>query len=137
VLINTVTGLQGADGQQLELMRSVNASRWQEYRQIRFPTAIPFFFAGLKLALSVSVIGAIVAEWVSATEGLGYLLVYYNATLDTAKLFAVLVVLVILASALFAVLGLAERLLSWESRLKQATGRGVVVDTRRQAEAAL
>jgi NitT/TauT family transport system permease protein len=104
----------------LDLLRSVNASRWQTYREVRLPAAIPYIFAGLKLALTISVIGAIVSEWVSANAGLGYLLLFYNAGLRTTELFAVLLFLVLGASIAFAVLLLLEKLLSWESRISGA-----------------
>lgn len=119
VLINVVAGLGSTDKQLLVLADSVDASPAQIYWTIKLPSAVPNFFAGLKLAMTVSVIGAIVAEWVASNEGLGYLLVYYNSTLDTTSLFAVLVLLVILASALFGLIGLFERFTSWEARSRR------------------
>jgi ABC-type nitrate/sulfonate/bicarbonate transport system permease component len=118
VLINTLVGIQSVDHSQLALMRSVNSSRWQIYRHLRIPTAVPYIFASLKLALTVAIIGAIVAEWVASNEGLGYLLIFYNATLRTTELFAVLLMLVIVASLLFIAIALLQRTLSWETRLQ-------------------
>lgn len=117
VLINTLAGIDGTDRGHLDLLKSVNATRWQTYRQVRLPAAIPYVFAGLKLALTISVIGAIVSEWVSANAGLGYLLLFYNAGLRTTELFAVLLFLVLSASLAFGVLLFLERLLSWEARI--------------------
>ena len=117
VLINTLAGIDGTDRGHLELLKSVNASRWQTYREVRLPAAIPYVFAGLKLALTISVIGAIVSEWVSANAGLGYLLLFFNAGLRTTHLFAVLLFLVLAASIAFALLLVLERLLSWEARV--------------------
>ena len=117
VLINTLAGIDGTDRGHLDLLKSVNATRWQTYRQVRLPAAIPYVFAGLKLALTISVIGAIVSEWVSANAGLGYLLLFYNAGLRTTELFAVLLFLVLSASLAFGVLLFLERMLSWEARI--------------------
>lgn len=117
VLINTLVGIQSVDASQVALMRSVDSSQWQIYRHIRIPSAIPHIFASLKLGLTVAIIGAIVAEWVAANEGLGYLLIFYNANLRTAELFAVLLMLVLIASLAFLAISLLERMLSWEARL--------------------
>lgn len=133
VLINTIAGLESVDRAQLDLMRSVDASQAAVYRYVRFPAAVPFVFAGLRLALTVSIIGAIVAEWVAAERGLGYLLLLYNSQLRTANLFAVLLTLVLLASSTFALLSFLERRLSWEARLQ----RGSAVRTAAPAEAGL
>jgi NitT/TauT family transport system permease protein len=119
VLINVVAGLESADRGLVTLGRSVNASQGQIYRTVKIPSSIPYLFAGLKLAMTNSVIGAIVGEWMASDRGLGYLLVYYNATLDTTALFAVLIILVVLAGLLFATIGIAERLLSWDARQRR------------------
>ncbi len=120
VLINTLAGIDGTDRGHLELLRSANASRWQTYRYVRLPAAIPHVFAGLKLALTISVIGAIVSEWVSANAGLGYLLLFYNAGLRTTELFTVLLFLVMSASIAFGTLLLIERALSWQARVSRS-----------------
>lgn len=117
VLINSLTGLSTVTRDQLDLMKSVDASKFEEYRRLRIPNAIPWIFAGLKLGLTVSIIGAIVSEWVAATAGLGHLLVLYNATLRTTEVFVVLTALIVIASSAFAVIMLAERLFSWQARL--------------------
>jgi ABC-type nitrate/sulfonate/bicarbonate transport system permease component len=125
ILINAVAGLESVDRSQLDLMRSVNANQWQIYRHIRIPTAVPFIFAGLKLALTVSIIGAIVGEWVASEKGLGFLLVSYNAALRTTELFGVLLALVLLASLSFLLVAAAERLFSWQSRIALTQGATV------------
>ncbi|MBS7701323.1 ABC transporter permease [Chelatococcus sp. YT9] len=117
VLINTVTGLEGTDKGHLELMHSVDARFWQVYRHVRLPSAVPHIFAGLKLALTVSVIGAVVGEWVVGNRGLGYLLLAYNASLSTAKLFAALALIVAISAILFYLITRLEKALSWRARL--------------------
>jgi NitT/TauT family transport system permease protein len=118
VLINTIAGIESTDEGHVNLMRSVYASEAQIYRHIRLPTAVPYVFAGLKLGVTVSVIGAIVAEWVASTRGLGYLLLFYTQYLDMVRTFAVLVVLMALGVGLFAATALVERLVSWERRVR-------------------
>ncbi|CAH1687259.1 Hydroxymethylpyrimidine ABC transporter, transmembrane component [Hyphomicrobiales bacterium] len=117
VLINTVTGLEGTDKGHLELMHSVDARFWQVYRHVRLPSAVPHIFAGLKLALTVSVIGAVVGEWVVGNRGLGYLLLAYNASLSTAKLFAALALIVAISATLFYLITRLEKAFSWRARL--------------------
>lgn len=121
VLINTIAGIESTDEGHVNLMRSVYASETQIYRHIRLPTAIPYVFAGLKLGVTVSVIGAIVAEWVASTRGLGYLLLFYTQYLDMVRTFAVLIVLMALGVGFFAATALAERLLSWERHVRRDT----------------
>ena len=90
-------------------MRTVHASEFQIYWHIRLPSAVPFILAGLKLSITVSVIGAIVAEWVASSSGLGYLLLFYTQYLDVVRTFMVLIVLVALGMSCFALTALAER----------------------------
>jgi ABC-type nitrate/sulfonate/bicarbonate transport system permease component len=120
VFVNTATGLESVSKARLDLMRSVDASRWEVYRHIQLPEAIPYFFAGLRLALTVAFIGVIVGEWIAASQGLGYLLVLYNATQDTAGLFAVILVFVLLATVSFYLLVWIESRLSWQARIQRA-----------------
>lgn len=117
VLVNTVAGLESTDRGHLELMKSVNASLWQVYRHVRLPAAVPQIFAGFKLALTVSVIGAVVGEWVVGNRGVGYLLLAYNSSLMTANVFATLAVIVFCSAVCFFAITFAERRLSWRARL--------------------
>lgn len=119
VLINTLNGLENSEDGHLELMRSVDAGFWEVYRHVRLPAAIPSVFAGLKLALTVSVIGAIVGEWVAGNEGLGYLLIAYNASLQTSRLFAALVVIVAMSAGCFLLISWIEEKVSWKARFEQ------------------
>lgn len=71
IVVNTVDGLQAADRDMLRLLRAMNASRWQTLRLLRIPAALPAIFSGLKVAVTYSVIGAVLAEWIGASAGLG------------------------------------------------------------------
>ncbi|HEY0187757.1 MAG TPA: ABC transporter permease [Cellulomonas sp.] len=116
VLINTISGLDATDRGHIELFASVNSSRWDLYRHVKIPAAVPHLFAGLKLALTVSVIGAVIAEFVASSSGLGYLLLAYNSSLRTTELFATLVVLIVISGLAFVAIVLLERLVSWQAR---------------------
>ncbi len=125
VLINTVSGLDSTDRGHVELFASVNSSKRDLYRHVKIPAAVPHLFAGLKLALTVSVIGAVIAEFVASNAGLGYLLLSYNASLETAELFATLVVLIAISGLSFLAIVMIERLASWQARV-QAPGTSTV-----------
>jgi NitT/TauT family transport system permease protein len=100
VLVNVIVGLRTIDQSKLDLMRSLNASRWQTFRLVRFPNALPFVFAGLDIAVVFSVLGAIVGEFVGAQRGLGNLILQFNVSLDIAGVFAVLVLLSVMGVVL-------------------------------------
>lgn len=116
VLVNTVVGLKSVEQDRLDLMTALEAGRWKTFRYVRLPTALPFIFAGLDVASVLSVIGAIVGEFVGAKGGLGYLVLAYNANLDIAAVFAVLVVLAAIGISLhLAVLAVQRRLMFWNT----------------------
>jgi NitT/TauT family transport system permease protein len=114
VLVNVIVGLKTIDQAKLELMQSFNASRWQTFRLVRFPNALPFVFAGLDVAIVFSVLGAIVGEFVGAQQGLGNLILQFNFALDIAGVFAVLILLSLLGVALHLVMqAIQKRLVFW------------------------
>lgn len=117
VLVGTVVGLRAAPQPALEFLRSLAASPWQVYLKLRLPQALPHLFAGLRVALPLSLIGAVVAEWVGAEAGLGHVILLANHRLDTATVFAGILILavsgVLLTAALVAV---ERRLLFWHGR---------------------
>ncbi len=100
VLVNVIVGLKTIDAGKLDLMRSLNATRWQTFRLVKLPNALPFVFAGLDIAIVFSVLGAIVGEFVGAQRGLGNLIMQFNVSLDIAGVFAVLVLLSIMGVVL-------------------------------------
>src|SRR5207249_11818717 len=100
VLVNVIVGLKTVDAPKLDLMRSLSATRWQTFRFVTFPNALPFVFAGLDIAVVFSVLGAIVGEFVGSQRGLGNLILQFNTALDIAGMFAVLLLLAALGVAL-------------------------------------
>jgi ABC-type nitrate/sulfonate/bicarbonate transport system permease component len=115
IAVNLTTGLLLVDAELLRLMRSYRATGWQVFRAVRVPNALPFFLAGLKIAVALAVVGAVVAEFVGSDRGLGYLILLANAELRTPLLFACLVWLGAIGVGLFALMHWLERLSPWAS----------------------
>jgi ABC-type nitrate/sulfonate/bicarbonate transport system permease component/ABC-type nitrate/sulfonate/bicarbonate transport system ATPase subunit len=114
IVVNTVDGLRSADPELFKLMRTLGASRWDIFRKAQVPSALPFLFSGTKIAIAVSVIGAVIGEWVGASEGLGYLITRSSAQFQSERLFAAIAILAAMGIGLFWLVGLIERLaLPW------------------------
>jgi ABC-type nitrate/sulfonate/bicarbonate transport system permease component len=109
ITVNVLDGLRSVESDHLKLMRSLGASRLQTLRKVELPAAMPFFFSGLRIAASVSVIGAVFGEWAGADEGLGRLVLLGNNQLQTPRVYAGIVILTLMAVSLFALAALAER----------------------------
>ena len=110
ITVNLLDGLRSVEPELLKLMRSMGASRLRTLRSAELPSALPFLFSGLKVAATVSVIGAVFGEWAGADEGLGRLVLLGNNQLQTPRVYAGIVLLTVMAVALFAVVALVERL---------------------------
>jgi NitT/TauT family transport system permease protein len=107
-------GFSTVEAEKIELMRSLVASEWQIFRIVRFPNALPFIFAGLNVAIVLSITGALVGEFVGAKKGLGMLLLQFNFNMDIGGMFAVLIVLALMGVSLHgAVRALHRRLIFW------------------------
>lgn len=114
VLINTMVGVRSVDEQLMNLMRSLQASRWQIFRFLELPAALPIVFGGLKVGVTLSVIGAVVGEFVAADRGLGFLVNLARGLFDTPLMFVALFTLMFIALALyFAVSALERAVLTW------------------------
>ena len=115
IVVNSVDGLEMTDPDLIDLMRLLRAGWWQSLWKIRFPGALPFIFSGMKVAAAVSVIGAVVGEWVGADEGRGFLMIRANAQLRTDLIFASIVVLSTMGILLFLGVCVLERIsMPWE-----------------------
>jgi putative hydroxymethylpyrimidine transport system permease protein len=112
ITVNMLDGLRSVEPELLKLMRSLGASRLQTLRKVELPSSLPFFFSGLRVAATVSVIGAVFGEWAGADEGLGRLVLLGNNQLQTPRVYAGIVILTLMAVALFALATLAERLVT-------------------------
>jgi NitT/TauT family transport system permease protein len=120
VLVNTIMGLKSCDQGKIDLMTSLGAGRWETFRAVRFPNALPFIFAGLNVAIVLAILGAIVGEFVGAKSGLGNLILEANFQFDVTRIFAVLVVLAVFGVVMSQLMRIAQdRLLFWNKALAQ------------------
>jgi NitT/TauT family transport system permease protein len=107
---NTLTGLREVESDAVELFRMLGASRWHLFLKLRLPNAVPYLFAGLRVAMVLSVVGAVVGEYVGASKGLGALIIASQGMMDTTLMFAVFVLLTGLGIVLYQLVGWCERL---------------------------
>lgn len=109
VLANAIMGLRAAPADQIEMLVSYTATRWQVFRMVRLKQALPYIFVGLDIAIVLAVIGAIVGEFVGAKAGLGFLILQKNFNFDMPGTFAVLIVLSLIGVVLHAAIGFVHR----------------------------
>lgn len=120
VVVSTVVGLKSTPLEMTYLGRIVGLSWWQMFVKISFPRALPEIFGGLKVAMTLAVVGAIVGEFVGASEGLGYLLMFATAQMQTALVFAGLLFLASIGIVFFALIQLWERLaIPWHVSIRR------------------
>ncbi len=122
VLINTILGLRSVPDDLRDLMRSLQATRWQTFTLLEVPAALPVLLGGLRIGATLSVIGAVVGEFLGADRGLGFLINQGRGIYDTALVFVAVFTLVLMALMLYGIVVLLEiRLLSWQRRPERAT----------------
>jgi NitT/TauT family transport system permease protein/putative hydroxymethylpyrimidine transport system permease protein len=109
ITVSTIGGLGSADPEAVKLMRSLDASRWQIFRRVEAPTALPSAFTGIKIAVVLAPIAALFGEQAGSSSGLGHLILQDSAQLEVAREFATVVVLSAIALALMGLVVLAER----------------------------
>jgi NitT/TauT family transport system permease protein len=123
LLITSMAGFKAVDAERLELMRALGARPWQIFWKVRFPSALPYIFAGLDMAAVLAVVGAVVGEFVGAQRGLGTLILSMNAQMDTAGTFSVFIILAIVGVVLYQVMRIVERrYLFWSGEAMRAIG---------------
>jgi putative hydroxymethylpyrimidine transport system permease protein len=109
ITVAVLDGLRSVDPEAVKMMRSLDASRWQRFRRVEAPAALPNLFTGAKIAVVVAPIGAVFAEWAGSSSGLGHLIQSDTANFEVARQFATVAVLAAMALALMALTALAER----------------------------
>jgi len=127
VVVSTTLGFMAVDPDQVKLFRSMGSSSWRTFRSLRVPVALPSIFSGLKVAMSLSVVGAIVGEFVAANSGLGYYLLVANGQVDTPGVFAALFVLAVMGVVLYYLVELAERLVVPSTLVNRDVGLGATM----------
>ncbi|RXT05866.1 ABC transporter permease [Ammoniphilus sp. CFH 90114] len=105
---STVTGLTYVDQDKVALFRSMRASKWSILVKLRLPTAIPYLFSGLRVAIVLSVVGAVVSEFIGANKGLGALIIVSQGMMDTPLMFSVFILLTFMGIALYQMVAIVE-----------------------------
>jgi NitT/TauT family transport system permease protein len=114
MVINTILGVRGLNPDMRNYAASMLCSRWQLFAKVEFPSSLTSIFAGMKISVTLSVIGVVVAEIVAGRSGLGYLLLFASSRLDMGFSLAILVVLAVWGGALFAAIAFVEqRIVFW------------------------
>lgn len=109
IVINSARGLREVEPELIDLVRVLHASRAQVFAKIQLPSALPFIFAGMRVAAVLAVAGAIVGEFIGSERGLGYVMMGLQSTLDTSGMFAALTLITLIGVALYGLVALAER----------------------------
>tara|TARA_R110000787_G_scaffold12166_4_gene39637 strand:- start:145 stop:942 length:798 start_codon:yes stop_codon:yes gene_type:complete len=109
IVIDTVLGLKSVDPAALDLAKALRGSQLQILRKIRFPNALPSIFAGMKVGISLALIGTIVGEFVGSNKGLGFVIIQAQGQFEIARQFAAIALLAVLGTILFYLVELAER----------------------------
>lgn len=123
IVVTTAQGLKSVDPSLLELLRSVSATKWQIFRKVRLPHALPYIASGMKIAITLALIGAVVGEWVGANEGLGYRIIYAKSQLQTPLTFAAIAILVVVGVILFTLVSLLGRAMTpWKEEDQPMVG---------------
>jgi NitT/TauT family transport system permease protein len=109
IVIATTAGLTNVDRDMVRLCRGLTASEWQIFTSVRLPSALPYVFSGMKIAVTLSIIGVIIGEFISAQAGLGYLIIFATARADTTISLAAIVVLCLCGLILFGIVAALEK----------------------------
>ena len=110
ILLTMERGLKETDADLLDLVRSLRASRWQIFTKIQLPGSLPYLFSGMKVAVVLAVAGAIVGEFIASQEGLGYLMLQVQVTMDTAAMFMAVLLITAIGVVLYSIVLLLEHL---------------------------
>lgn len=111
VVVAALDGLMQTDRQMMNYMQMSGASRMRIFRKLELPHALPPLFSGMKIAATYSVMGSIVAEWLGASEGIGYYMLLQKSAYRTDRVFAAIAIIVALSLIMFLIIALMERLL--------------------------
>ena len=111
IVISTVTGLSAADPTLLRLFRSLTATPMQIFLKVRLPSSLPFVFNGMKVSITLAIIGVIVAEFITSQEGLGYVILFAGSRMDTPMVMAAISMLCFIGLTLYGLVALAERII--------------------------
>jgi putative hydroxymethylpyrimidine transport system permease protein len=121
IVVNAVDGLRSADPQLVRMMRTLHGGRLAIFRRVELPGALPAIFSGARIAATYAAVGAVFGEWAGSSAGLGFVILQAQPALETARIFAAVLILSALALCLYALVTLAERLLvPWQPEAHDA-----------------
>ena len=109
ILMGTVLGIRSIDEATVAMTRSIGLNAWQRFMKIELPGALPSLFGGLRIAVTLVLVGVVVGEFVGSSSGLGYIILRATGVMNTALLFAALISLIVIGLCMFGVLALVER----------------------------
>jgi NitT/TauT family transport system permease protein len=122
ILLNVILGVRSVDSGHRDVMRSLNAGRWQTFRRLEYPSTLPYILAGMEVGIVFAVVGAVVGEYLGGDQGLGYRIVTSLNNLEAETLFAVILVLTLLGFLLYlAVIVLKRFLIPWHASTIDST----------------
>jgi NitT/TauT family transport system permease protein len=122
ILVNTMQGLRLRDPERQELMTALGASKWQTFRYVRLPAALPYIFAGLQIGIIFALIGTVAAEFVGSSQGLGVLLIQQKALFNVPAVYAVLVIFMVLGVSIHVIMRVLEhRITFWDQESRSTT----------------
>jgi NitT/TauT family transport system permease protein len=124
IVVNMASGLTLVDRETVNLMRSMKASKWQEFLHVRFPNSLPYLFAACKVSITLAIVGAVIGEFVAADAGLGYLILVSSSQLQTDVAFVAISILAICGMALYGLVAYLEAVLVPWARDQAAGGSG-------------
>lgn len=110
IVVNTVDGLGSVDREYVRMMLTLDGTRWAIFRRVEFPSALPLIFSGMRIGATYAAIGAVFGEWAGSDAGLGFTMLQAQGRLDTPLVFAAVLLVSLIAIALFLVVSLVERL---------------------------
>jgi NitT/TauT family transport system permease protein len=111
IVISTTAGLNAVDPALLRLCRSLTATQWQTFIQVRLPSSLPFIFNGMKISMTFALIGVIVAEFITSQSGLGYIILFAGSQLNTPIVMAAIIILCVVGLLLYGCVALSEHLI--------------------------
>ena len=121
VVVNAVDGLRSADPELVRMMRTLHGGRLAIFRRVELPGALPAIFSGARVAATYAAVGAVFGEWAGSSAGLGFVILQAQPALETARIFAAVLVLSMLALALYGLVTVAERfLVPWQPEVRNA-----------------
>jgi len=116
IAVGLLEGYRSVDPDAISLMRAMGASRVQIFYHVKFPAALPYFFSGLRISASYAIVGAVISEWLGGFEGLGVYMTRVKKAYAFDRMFAVIILIVIISLLLMALVDVIRRIsMPWQT----------------------